>query len=126
MFENARAMAVLAASDIRRARAFYEETLGLSPERVFPDAQSVIYRLADVPVLVYRTGYAGTAKNTVLAIDTDDLARDMTALRGRGVTFMEYDVPGFQTVDGVAELPGERAAWFEDSEGNILALSQST
>ena len=74
--------------------------------------------------MVYRSSYAGTAQNTVFAIDTDDLDRDMAALRGKGVTFMDYDMPEFKTVDGVAELEGEKSAWFADSEGNILALGQ--
>ena len=74
--------------------------------------------------MVYVTSYAGTAKNTVFAIDTDDLARDMAVLRDKGVVFMDYDFPGLKTVDGVAELDGEKSAWFEDSEGNILALGQ--
>ena len=48
----------------------------------------------------------------------------MAALREKGVVFLDYDFPGLKTVDGVAELEGERSAWFEDSEGNILALMQ--
>jgi hypothetical protein len=76
--------------------------------------------------MVYSSSYAGTAKNTVFVIETDDLARDMGALRGKGVTFMDYDFPGLKTVDGVAEIGGEKSAWFADSEGNILALSERT
>jgi hypothetical protein len=91
-----------------------------------PEEESVIYRLGGVPLLVYKSGYAGTAQNTVFAVESDDLARDMAALRERGVTFMDYDFPGLKTVDGVAELPGERSSWFADSEGNILALTQRT
>ena len=86
----------------------------------------MFYRLGGVPLMVYQTSYAGTAQNTVFAVETDDLAGAMAALREKGVTFMDYDFPGLTTVDGVAELPGERAAWFADSEGNILALSERT
>nr|WP_243728650.1 VOC family protein [Microbacterium sp. BK668] len=93
----------------------------------FPDQdEAVFYELAGTPLMVYATSYAGTAKNTVFVIETDDLARDMAALRGKGVEFLEYDFPGLKTVDGVAELSGERSAWFADSEGNILALSERT
>jgi catechol 2,3-dioxygenase-like lactoylglutathione lyase family enzyme len=124
VFEDARGSAVIAAADIERARSFYEGVLGLTPEEEFPDGESVIYRVGGVPLLVYRSGFAGTAQNTVFAVDTDDLARDMALLREKGVVFKDYDFPGLTTVDGVAELPGERSSWFEDSEGNILALSQ--
>ncbi|SFS17802.1 Glyoxalase-like domain-containing protein [Microbacterium sp. cf046] len=125
MFENARGAGVIAASDLERARSFYEGVLGLSPAEESPaDDEAVFYRLGGVPLMVYRSGFAGTAKNTVFAIETDDLAGDMDALRAKGVVFMDYDFPGLTTVDGVAELGGERSAWFADSEGNILALSQ--
>ncbi|TDN87743.1 VOC family protein [Microbacterium sp. BK668] len=127
IFENARGAAVVAASDLARARSFYEGVLGLTANDEFPDQdEAVFYELAGTPLMVYATSYAGTAKNTVFVIETDDLARDMAALRGKGVEFLEYDFPGLKTVDGVAELSGERSAWFADSEGNILALSERT
>ena len=50
----------------------------------------------------------------------------MNDLRQRGVVFEEYDFPGLKTENGIAALDGERAAWFVDSEGNILAVSQLT
>jgi len=124
MFEQARGVAVIAASDLGRARSFYEGALGLTPEEIQEDAETVIYRLAGVPLMVYRTTFAGTAKNTVFGLDTQDLAGDMASLRANGVEFLEYDFPGLKTVDGVAELGGERSAWFADSEGNILGLFQ--
>jgi len=45
----------------------------------------------------------------------------------------EYDVGGLETVNGIAEVAGnypskggvgERAAWFRDSEGNLLGIGQ--
>jgi predicted enzyme related to lactoylglutathione lyase len=124
MFENAQGAAVIAAKDLARAKSFYEGVLGLTPEDTPAEEDAVFYRLGGVPLMVYATSYAGTAKNTVFAIDTDDLDRDMAVLRDKGVVFMDYDFPGLKTVDGVAELGTERSAWFEDSEGNILALGQ--
>ena len=125
MFENARGAAVIAASDLARARSFYEGVLGLKVGEESPDeGEGVLYELGGTRLMVYATSFAGTAKNTVFAIDTDDLARDMAALRDKGVVFMDYDFPGLTTVDGVAELDGEKTSWFEDSEGNILALSE--
>jgi predicted enzyme related to lactoylglutathione lyase len=124
MFENAQGAAVIAAKDLARAKSFYEGVLGLTPEETPSEEDAVLYRLGGVPLMVYATSYAGTAKNTVFAIDTDDLERDMAALRDKGVVFMDYDFPGLKTVDGVADMDGEKSAWFADSEGNILALDQ--
>jgi catechol 2,3-dioxygenase-like lactoylglutathione lyase family enzyme len=125
MFENATGAAVIAASDLARARAFYENTLGLTRDTTYPENdEAVFYRLAGVPLMVYASSFAGTAQNTVFAIDTDDLERDMAAMREKGVTFMDYDMPGLKTENGIADLDGERSARFADSEGNILALGQ--
>ncbi|WP_404433794.1 VOC family protein [Microbacterium lacus] len=126
MFEGARGTAVIAVSDLARARSFYEEVLGITPVEIQEEAQSVMYTLGGTPLLVYLSGFAGTAKNTVFAIETNDLDADMAELSVKGVEFQDYDFPGLRTTNGVAELPGERSAWFADSEGNILALNQRT
>jgi catechol 2,3-dioxygenase-like lactoylglutathione lyase family enzyme len=124
MFENSVAMAVLPASDLERARRFWTDTFGLTPART--DMGGDIYIVGGVPVLVYETQFAGTAQNTSFGLFTDDLDRDMAALREKGVTFNEYDLPGLKTENGVVDLDGERGAWFNDSEGNIISLAQPT
>ncbi|MFC5790838.1 VOC family protein [Agromyces tardus] len=122
MFENTIAMAVLPASDMERARKWWKDVFGLEPVRT--DEGGDFYMVGGIPVMVYETQFARTAKNTALSLLTDDLERDMTALRVHGVTFNEYDLPGIKTVDGVVDMDGERGAWFDDSEGNIIALAQ--
>ncbi|RNB44112.1 VOC family protein [Agromyces tardus] len=116
------AMAVLPASDMERARKWWKDVFGLEPVRT--DEGGDFYMVGGIPVMVYETQFARTAKNTALSLLTDDLERDMTALRVHGVTFNEYDLPGIKTVDGVVDMDGERGAWFDDSEGNIIALAQ--
>jgi catechol 2,3-dioxygenase-like lactoylglutathione lyase family enzyme len=112
------------AQDIDRARRFYEEVLGFTPaEHV---SGGVIYRSGTTMFLLYPTPAAGTAQHTLAFWETDDIERTMAELRGRGVTFEEYDFPGLKTVNGIADLEGERSAWFRDSEGNILAIGQRT
>ena len=124
MFENTVAMATLPASDLARARKWWKDVFGLEPVRT--DDGGDFYVIGGIPVMVYETQFAGTAQNTALSLLTDDLERDMTALRVHGVTFNEYDLPGLKTVDGVVDMDGERGAWFDDSEGNIIALAQPT
>lgn len=124
MFENSVGMAVLAASDLSRALQYWHDVFGLDP--VQNDDTGATFMIGGIPVLVYESQFAGTAKNTVFTIMTDDLDRDMATLREKGVTFNDYDLPGLKTVDGVAELGGERGAWFDDSEGNIIAIGQFT
>ena len=122
MLENSMGMAVLAASDLSRAVQYWHDVFGIDP--VQNDDTGATFVIGGVPVLVYESQFAGTAKSTAFTILTDDLDRDMAAIREKGVTFNDYDQPGLQTVDGVADLGGERVAWFDDSEGNIISIGQ--
>jgi catechol 2,3-dioxygenase-like lactoylglutathione lyase family enzyme len=124
MFENSIAVATLPASDLERARRFWHDVFGLDPVR--SDMGGDNYVIGGIGVLVYESQFAGTNKATAFSIMTDDLDRDMTALRVKGVTFHDYDLPDIKTENGVVDMDGERGAWFDDSEGNIIALAQPT
>ncbi len=113
----------LPASDIARARAFYEN-LGFQPEMVTPDG-STFYRSGSVGFEVYPSGFAGTNEATAAGWQVTDFDAVITELRANGVKFEDYDFGELKTVDGVAELPdGTKAAWFKDTEGNILGVFQ--
>jgi hypothetical protein len=74
--------------------------------------------------LLYETENAGSAKNTTMCWTVKDIDAEMSELRGRGVTFEDYDFPGLKTENGVATMDNEKSAWFVDSEGNILCIAQ--
>jgi catechol 2,3-dioxygenase-like lactoylglutathione lyase family enzyme len=117
-------IAVLPAKDIARARDFYRDVLGLEPSDAM-DEENLLYRCGNgTAFLLYQTDNAGTAKNTQMGWGTDNLEADVEDLRGRGVVFEEYDFPGLKTENGIATTPVGKAAWFTDSEGNILNLFQ--
>lgn len=54
----------------------------------------------------------------------DDVEKEVAELKSRGVIFEEYNMPGFKTVNGILSSEGNKAAWFKDTEGNIMALIQ--
>ena len=125
MFENAACYAVLPASDLDRAKTFWHDTFGIDPvDDGFEEADAAMFDIGGTRVLVYETQFAGTAQNTALGIDSDDFDRDMADLKAKGVAFNEYDLPGVKTENGVVEIGGMRTAWFNDSEGNIIALGE--
>ena len=83
------------------------------------------YRSGDSWFLVYASQFAGTNQATAAAFEADDLTALAAHLRGAGVEFEEYDFDEFKTVDGIVSLPdGSAAAWFKDTEGNIIGLFQ--
>jgi predicted enzyme related to lactoylglutathione lyase len=124
MLKNAPIVPYLPAADIARARKFYEEKVGLvAREEV---AGGVIYECGNGSwVFLYPSGGAGTSKASQAFWQVDDVEAEVADLRSRGVVFEEYDLPGVKTVNGIATGGGARAAWFKDSEGNILAVVQS-
>ncbi|XAS68134.1 VOC family protein [Micrococcaceae bacterium Sec5.7] len=124
MFKDLEIMAVLPAKDINRAKDFYRDKLGLEPSET-PEDDSLMYRAGKgTGFLVYQTENAGSAKNTQMGWETDNLEREMEELRGRGVVFEDYDFPGLKTENGIATNEWGKAAWFLDSEGNILNIAQ--
>jgi len=115
---------MLPASDLARARTWYLQHLQLSPVEEY-EGEVLIYGEGAARFVVYRSEYAGTAQNTAAVWAVADLRAVAARLRDRGVVFEEYDFGEVKTVDGVLEDPeGGLNAWFKDSEGNILGLSQ--
>ena len=116
----------VAATDIARARTWYEENLGLSPDKEEMGGMALWYRTAATWFLLYQTESAGTARNTVGGWEVTGIEELMDDLRARGVTFEEYDFgEGMRTVNGLMTIPpGSKAAWFKDSEGNTLELTE--
>lgn len=126
MLNDAPVYATLAASDIGRARRWYEEKLDMTPVVDMGD-DGMVYRRGGAMFLIYKSAGAGTARNTVAMIVVDDLDAVIADLRGRGVVFEDYAMGdgGPTTVDGVSSDPnGGKAAWFKDSEDNIISLAQ--
>ncbi|HYZ11890.1 MAG TPA: VOC family protein [Actinomycetota bacterium] len=116
--------ATIPAKDLARARKFYEEVLGLEVFR--EDPAGITYQAGDSALFLYQTEFAGTAQHTLGGFRVSDIEATVADLRARGVTFEDYDMPGLKTVNGIAELGGEKGAWFKDPDGNILSLSQVT
>jgi predicted enzyme related to lactoylglutathione lyase len=117
-------IAVLPAKDMARARSFYRDKLGLERSEEM-DEENVMYRCGNgTSFLLYKTDNAGTAQNTQMGWGTDDINAEIADLQSRGVVFEEYDFPGLKTENGIATTPVGKAAWFIDSEGNILNIFQ--
>lgn len=125
MLGNARYTGTVPASDMDRARKFYEEVLGCKAGEEDPGGITMKCGAGTSFYLFNSTG-AGTSKATVGGWDVDDLEKTMEELRAKGVVFEEYDTPELKTVNGIADWGGYKGAWFKDSEGNILGLGQGS
>jgi predicted enzyme related to lactoylglutathione lyase len=123
MLKNARIISYIPVADVDRARKFYEEKVGLEPKELY--AGGVVYECGGGSLaFMYPSPGAGTSKASTAFWSVDDVEAEVAALRAQGVVFEEYDMPGIKTENGIASGGGAKTAWFKDTEGNILAISQ--
>jgi predicted enzyme related to lactoylglutathione lyase len=127
MLNDSKVTANIPAGDITRARDFYADKLGLTPATEVP-GEVLIYRTAGgTEFQVYRTEYAGQAGHTIAQWHVADIESEVRDLKAKGVSFEVYDMPGVTWDDEIASMEGMgRAAWFKDSEGNILCIDEGT
>jgi catechol 2,3-dioxygenase-like lactoylglutathione lyase family enzyme len=128
-FTYTKAAARLPAQDLDRARAWYADKLGLEPADERPGG--VLYRIGGCEFALFASSGAASGDHTQMGFEVDDIDGAVAELKRRGVVFEEYDF----TVGGIAEIEGnypskgvtgERAAWFRDSEGNMLGIGELT
>ena len=130
MLRDGKVATRLPAQDLDRARAFYAEKLGLEP--VEEREGGLRYVGAQGEFGLFASAGAASGDHTQMGWEVDDIEATVRELRGRGVVFEDYDLPGMTTVDGIADIEGnypckgrgERGAWFRDSEGNMLGIGQ--
>ena len=113
------------AADLDRARSYYSDKLGLTPVAEY-GGEALRYQTGNGTFFnVYKTQYAGQAAHTIAQWHVDDVDEEVRNLVAKGVVFETYDMPGVQWNGQVATLPGMgKAAWFKDSEGNIMCIDE--
>lgn len=131
MLANSDVATRLPARDLERARRFYAEKLGLEPVEERPGG--LLYRCGSGSFALFASAGGASGDHTQMGWEVADIEATVAALRARGVVFEEYDLPGLETVNGIAHVAGnypskgsigEKGAWFKDSEGNLLGIGQ--
>lgn len=126
MLKDATLYAVIPAKDLGRLKMFFSEKLGLDP--VDEQMGMPFYEVGGSKLFMYESAYAGTNQATAVSFDVADLDAVVADLKGKGVVFEHYDMPGM-TLDGdihVMDGTTFKSAWFKDTEGNIVSVNQST
>ena len=109
-------------SDVARAQRFYGETLGLTPAMVTEGG--VMYRTGGTRFFVYPSGFKASGHSQMSWV-VGDIKAEVAALRGKGIEFVEFNVPGVTSVDGISQSgPAVWTAYFRDPDGNLLGLTQ--
>jgi len=116
---------MLPVTDVDRARTFYAESLGLSYTGTNDEGSALFALEGGTQLVLLPRPDSRPSESTAMSFEVDDVPSEITALKDRGVTFEDYDLPDFKTVDHVCEFGDERAAWFKDPDGNVLCLHQA-
>ena len=124
MLTSRRTIAMLPVTSLERAREFYERRIGLTPQETLPDGK-VLYNSGGTLLALFPRESPTKAEHTVISFEVDDVEGAVRSLSDKGVVFEEYDSPTFKTVNKVCVLGSEKAAWFKDTEGNVLCIHQT-
>jgi len=123
MLGKADATPMIAVTDLDRARKFYEDALGLEAKEEW--GEGVTLESGDTLINLYKSEFAGTNKATALNFDVDDIDKEVSELKDKGVFFEKYDLPGLEAQgDLYVGEGGFKTAWFKDPDGNILSLME--
>jgi catechol 2,3-dioxygenase-like lactoylglutathione lyase family enzyme len=120
---SAKIAANVPVSDLGRAVAFYQDKLGL---KVMPLTEWLAIAVADDgSVLALARRPTAPTGQDIANFTVTDIVRSIAELSRKGVVFESYDLPHLKTVDHIARADGFSAAWFKDTEGNLLQINQS-
>ena len=121
MFKDAKAFSGFSVDDLRRAKEFYGNVLGLEL-RDTPEGIDIQLG-GGGRLFVYGKANHQPATFTVLNFVVDNIETAVAELKRRGVSFEHYDLPGLETDDqGIARGRGPTIAWFKDPAGNVLSV----
>jgi len=123
MLNRAPVMTMLPAKELERARDFYVNKLGFEAEGLAADGKFVV-RASGTKFGLIPKPEGTKAEHTAVGFEVEDVAAAIKALEARGVVFEDYDFPGFKTVGHMMVVGTDKAAWFKDTEGNILCIHQ--
>ncbi|HSJ53416.1 MAG TPA: VOC family protein [Anaerolineae bacterium] len=123
MLKDSQAVTTLVTTNTERSKRFYGDVLGLRLVMELSDDMGLVYEAGrGSRIMLYPRDRPSSSDATSIGFVVDDVRGTVRDLKARGVTFEEYDIPGIKTVDGIATMGPEEAAWFQDPDGNIIGV----
>ena len=124
MINNAPLTAILPVGDMSRATDFYRDRLGMKDLGDEPGGNHMLQAGSGAMIALMAAESGAQSTHTVLSFEVENITTEIQDLEGRGVSFLDYDLPDLKTTDHVCVMGAEKAAWFADTEGNILCLHE--
>jgi catechol 2,3-dioxygenase-like lactoylglutathione lyase family enzyme len=113
----------LPAQNVERARAFYAEKLGLKPFGEYAD--HLYYRVGGLNFIIFPSSGVASGTHDQLGLLVDDIESAVARLQTNGVAFESYAAaPGSTVKNGIMDRGRMKAAWFKDTEGNLISIAE--
>jgi catechol 2,3-dioxygenase-like lactoylglutathione lyase family enzyme len=113
----------LPAQNVERARAFYADKLDLTPYR--EHSNHLYYEVGGTTFIIFPSAGAPSGTHDQLGLIVDDVESTVARLQSRGVTFEQYPAPpGASIKNGIMDRGSMKAAWFKDTEGNLISIAE--
>jgi catechol 2,3-dioxygenase-like lactoylglutathione lyase family enzyme len=116
----------LPVEDVDRAKKFYVESLGLDFTGTNPEGSAMFSLGTGAQLMLLPRPGGQRSDSTAMTWEVENVGREVRELEAAGVEFEDYDGPQLRTVDHIAELEGQKAAWFRDPDGNVLCVHQGS
>ena len=124
MIRNAALTPILPVADVSRATGFYRDRLGLKDLGDEPGGNHLLQTGSGATIALMTAEEGAQSAHTVLTFEVENITDEVKDLEDRGVGFLDYDLPDLKTTNHVCVMGAEKAAWFADTEGNILCLHE--
>jgi catechol 2,3-dioxygenase-like lactoylglutathione lyase family enzyme len=123
MFKDTRAFSGFSVDDLRKAKQFYGQTLGLE---VAEKPEGLELHIAGgARVFLYPKPNHTPASFTVLNFPVENIETAVDELNNRGVRFEKYEGALETDEKGIFRGGGPKIAWFKDPAGNILSVLEA-
>jgi len=123
MFKTSKVFSSFSVGDLKKAKEFYGQTLGLNLSESVEGLE--LHPGGDAGVFIYPKPNHTPASFTVLNFLVEDIDSAVDELHDKGVKFEHYDGDIKTDAKGIHRNGGPVIAWFKDPAGNILSVLQN-
>ena len=125
MFKDSKSFSSFSINDVKKAREFYGEILGLGVTETQEGLE--LHLAGGNTVFLYSKPNHTPASFTVLNFPVNNIEKAVDELVDIGLRLEHYELPDLKTDKrGIAKGPGMKIAWFKDPAGNILSVIEES
>jgi len=122
MWDSGAMVGFIQTEDYDRSRNFYEQKLGFN--FVSLDEYALVMSTGTNRIRIIRVKNLTPSQGTVLGWEVENIETIVRSLTERGVVFADYSFIQDRELRIWTTSNGDKVAWFNDPDGNVLSLGQ--